>query len=311
MKLPLQGIIPPIVTPLISDTELDVQGLKNLIDHLLAGGVHGIFLLGTTGEGPNLNYELRKEFIEKSCSFINKKVPVLVGITDTSIAGSLEIADVAANAGADAVVIAPPYYVPISQPEMIEYLEYLVPKLPLPFMMYNMPSCTKMHMSLNTIKRAKELGAIGIKDSSGDQGYFYSLIEEFKESPEFSLIVGTEIFLPETIMNGGHGAVAGGANMFPKLFVDLYEAAKNNDLETIAVLRGKLFKIDKKIYSVGKHTSRYIKTIKCALSEMGICDDFVAQPFRKFDQLEKSQIQQNLKELDFIENYHLTDQIKT
>jgi len=311
MKLPLQGIIPPIVTPLISDTELDVQGLKNLIDHLLAGGVHGIFLLGTTGEGPNLNYELRKEFIEKACSFINKKVPVLVGITDTSIAGSLEIADAAANAGADAVVIAPPYYVPISQPEMIEYLEYLVPKLPLPFMMYNMPSCTKMHMSLNTVKRAKELGAIGIKDSSGDQGYFYSLIEEFKDSPEFSLIVGTEIFLPETIMNGGHGAVAGGANMFPKLFVDLYEAAKNNDLETIAVLRGKLFKIDKKIYSVGKHTSRYIKTIKCALSEMGICNDFVAQPFRKFDQLEKSQIKQNLKELDFVENYHLTDQIKT
>lgn len=311
MKLPLQGIIPPIVTPLISDTELDVQGLKNLIDHLLAGGVHGIFLLGTTGEGPNLNYELRKEFIEKACSFINKKVPVLVGITDTSIAGSLEISDVAANAGADAVVIAPPYYVPISQPEMIEYLEYLVPKLPLPFMMYNMPSCTKLHMSLNTVKRAKELGAIGIKDSSGDQGYFYSLIEEFKDSPEFSLIVGTEIFLPETIMNGGHGAVAGGANMFPKLFVDLYEAAKNNDLETIAVLRGKLFKIDKKIYSVGKHTSRYIKTIKCALSEMGICDDFVAQPFRKFDQLEKSQIKQNLKELDFIESYHLTDQIKT
>jgi 4-hydroxy-tetrahydrodipicolinate synthase len=290
MKLPLQGIIPPIVTPLISDTELDVQGLKNLIDHLLAGGVHGIFLLGTTGEGPNLNYELRKEFIEKACSFINKNVPVLVGITDTSIAGSLEIADAAANAGADAVVIAPPYYVPISQPEMIEYLEYLVPKLPLPFMMYNMPSCTKLHMSLNTVKRAKELGAIGIKDSSGDQGYFYSLIEEFKDSPEFSLIVGTEIYLPETIMNGGHGAVAGGANMFPKLFVDLYEAAKNNDLETIAVLRGKLFKIDKKIYSVGKHTSRYIKTIKCALSEMGICDDFVAQPFRKFDELEKSQI---------------------
>ena len=278
---------------------------------MLAGGVHGIFLLGTTGEGPNLNYELRKEFIEKACSFINKKVPVLVGITDTSIAGSLEIANVAANAGADAVVIAPPYYVPISQPEMVEYLEYLVPKLPLPFMMYNMPSCTKMHMSLNTVKRAKELGAIGIKDSSGDQGYFYSLIEEFKDSPEFSLIVGTEIFLPETIMNGGHGAVAGGANMFPKLFVDLYEAAKNNDLETIAVLRGKLFKIDKKIYSVGKHTSRYIKTIKCALSEMGICDDFVAQPFRKFDETEKSQIKQNLKELDFIESYHLTDQIKT
>jgi len=112
-------------------------------------------------------------------------------------------------------------------------------------------------------------------------------------------------------MNGGHGAVAGGANMFPKLFVDLYEAAKINDREKVAVLRKKLFQIEKKIYNVGKHTSKYIKTIKCALNEMKICNDFVAQPFRKFDQIEKLQIKQNLKELDFVENYQLTGQIKT
>ena len=96
-----------------------------------------------------------------------------------------------------ALVIAPPYYVPISQEEMREYLENIAPKLPLPFLMYDMPSCTKMHMSLETIKKAKDLGAIGIKDSSGDMSYLYSLIQEFKGSPEFSIIAGTELFLPE------------------------------------------------------------------------------------------------------------------
>ena len=189
------------------------MGLEKLIEHLLSGGVHGLFILGTTGEATSLNYNLRKELIKRTSELVNHRVPVVVGITDTSLDGSLEIAEYAKSAGLDGVVIAPPYYVPIAQEEMREYLENIAPKLPLPFLMYDMPSCTKMHMSVETIKKAKELGAIGIKDSSGDMAYLFSLIQEFKESPDFSIIAGTELFLPDTILQGGHGAVAGGANL--------------------------------------------------------------------------------------------------
>jgi 2-dehydro-3-deoxy-D-pentonate aldolase len=142
MELPLKGIIPPVVTPLVNSTTLDVKGLEKLISHLINGGVHGLFILGTTGEATSLTYELRKELIKYTTEFVNKRIPVLVGITDTSIKGSLEIADYSAGKGVDCLVIAPPYYVPISQEEMREYLESIVPKLPLPFMMYDMPSCT-------------------------------------------------------------------------------------------------------------------------------------------------------------------------
>ncbi len=301
MKLPLKGIIPPIVTPLKSDTELDEKGLKKLIDHIIGGGVHGVFLLGTTGEATNLSYELRKEFIQKACSYVNKKVPVMVGITDTCLQGSIEIANAAKDAGADALVISAPYYLPISQNEFITYLEQLIPMLPLPFMMYNMPSCTKMHMSVNTVRRAKELGAIGIKDSSGNLPYMLSLIEEFKDSPEFAIIAGTEIFLPETIKAGGHGAVAGGANLFPALFVELYDASVNDDSEKIEQLREKLLLIEEKIYNVGAYSSKYVKTIKSALSAMGICNDYVAMPFRKFNETKRQQIALNLKEMDIME----------
>ena len=301
MKLPLKGIIPPIVTPLKSDTELDEKGLKKLIDHIIGGGVHGVFLLGTTGEATNLSYELRKEFIQKACSYVNKKVPVMVGITDTCLQGSIEIANAAKDAGADALVISAPYYLPISQNEFITYLEQLIPLLPLPFMMYNMPSCTKMHMSVNTVRRAKELGAIGIKDSSGNLPYMLSLIEEFKDSPEFAIIAGTEIFLPETIKAGGHGAVAGGANLFPALFVELYDASVNDDTEKIEQLREKLLLIEEKIYNVGAYSSKYVKTIKSALSAMGICNDYVAMPFRKFNETKRQQIALNLKEMDIME----------
>ena len=310
MKLPVTGIIPPIVTPLISNTELDVQGLKNLIAHLLSGGVHGIFALGTTGEATNLSYSLRKEFIHRTCEFVGKKVPVFIGITDTCLQGSLEMANAAKDAGADAVVISAPYYLPMSQNEFVFYLEQLVPQLPLPFLMYNMPSCTKLQMSLSTVRRAMEMGAIGIKDSSGNLPYLLSLIEEFKDSPEFAIIAGSEMFIPETIKMGGHGAVPGGANIFPSLFVDLYNASVNGDIEKIEFFKGKMQEIEDKIYNVGSYSSKHIKTIKSALSALGICSDYVAMPFHKFDEVKTNRIKQNLKEMNILEAVH-SNTIKT
>jgi len=297
MSVELRGIIPPIITPLKSESELDEQGLERLIEYLIAGGVHGIFLLGTTGEATNLSYPLRKEFIEKACAFINKRVPVMVGITDTSISGSLEIATISKNAGADALVISTPYYLPMAQDEFISYLEYLVPKLPLPFLLYNMPSCTKMHMSVETVEKAKELGAIGIKDSSGDLAYLYALLEAFKGTSDFSIICGTELFIPESVTFGSYGGIAGGANIFPRLYVDFYEAALASDIEKIKRLREIVIQIGEKIYNIGKNNSKHIKSIKSALSVIGICDDFVAPPFQRFGLEEREQMKQNINEL--------------
>lgn len=297
MDLPLKGIIPPLVTPLNSYQELDIPGLERLIEHQLSGGVHALFILGTNGEAPSLSYKLRKEYIKRTCELVNNKIPVLVGITDSAMAGSLEIADYSKQVGADAVVVAPPYYYPISDKDMFNYLETLAPKLALPFLIYNMPSHTKIHLKVDIVKRAKELGALGIKDSSGDMLYFYSLIEEFKNSPDFSIITGTEIFLPETIMHGGHGAVAGGANMFPKMFVDLYNASVANDLETISLLREQVLMLYKTIYQVGKHTSRFVKGTKCVLSVMGICNDYMAPPLQKFSLTKRKQIEAYLEQI--------------
>ena len=296
MNINLKGVIPPMITPLTSKGELDDQGLKQLIEHLISGGVHGIFLLGSNGEAPSLTYELRKELITKACGYIKGRVPVLVGITDTSFQGSVDIAEHAKRAGADAVVVAPPYYFPISENEMIDYLESLVPQLPLPFLMYNMPSCTKLNLSLKTVRRAKELGALGIKDSSGNMDYLLTLVEEFKDAPEFAIIVGTESFLSDTIKHGGHGAVAGGANFFPKLFVDLYNASVENDEETISNLNNKVKYIYDTIYSVGKYESRVTKGIKCSLSVMEICEDHMALPLRNFGPDEREKIKSYIEQ---------------
>ena len=292
-----------MVTPLLENKELDLVGLKNLLEHLINGGVHGIFILGTTGEGPSLSYAVRKQLISETCRIVNKKVPVLVGITDTSFDGTLEIANHAKKVGADALVVAPPYYFPIAQEEMGDYLESLVPMLPLPFMLYNMPSCTKLHLSIDVVRRAKELGAIGIKDSSGDLSYLYMLIEEFKSDPTFSIIAGTELFLPETIMYGGHGSVAGGANFFPRLFVDLYEAAMAQNLEKVKLLRDKVIKVHQTIYEVGEYPSRHIKGTKAALMAMGICQDHNAEPLDRFTEEQRNRIKKYIAQFNYRNEY--------
>lgn len=297
---PLKGIVPPVITPLIDDKTLDEEGVFKLVNHLLDGGVHGLFLLGTTGEATSVGYKLRENFVGQTCKIVNKKIPVLVGITDTSFEDSVEMAYRYKEAGADAVVIAPPYYIPISQKEMMIYLEDLAPKLPLPFLMYNMPGYTKLNMSVETVTHAHKLGALGIKDSSGDQFYLYSLIDKFKNDPGFSIITGTEIYIPETILFGGHGAVSGGANIFPRLYVDLYNASCARDLERIIALRKIVMRIYNTIYSVGKNASKYTLGVKCAVSAMGICNNYAAHPLRKFDHESEAQMKSFTEEIELL-----------
>src|SRR6476469_8365630 len=98
MKLPLKGIIPPMITPLRGRDELDVPGLERLVEHLISGGISGLFILGTTGEGPSLSYRLRRELVTYTGRFVRGRVKVLVGITDTAFVESVGIARHAAEA---------------------------------------------------------------------------------------------------------------------------------------------------------------------------------------------------------------------
>jgi len=288
---PLRGIIPPMVTPLKSRDELDCAGLERLIEHILAGGVHGLFLLGTTGEAPSLSYRLRRELVERACRQVANRVPVLVGITDTAFVESVNVARFSADAGAQSVVLAPPYYFPAGQDELLEYLQHLVPELPLPLFLYNMPSMTKLVFEPATVRRALDIpGIVGLKDSSANMVYFHRLQRLLRDRPEFSLLVGPEELLGETVMLGGHGGVNGGANLFPRLYVNLYDAAVAGDRDRVAALHDVVMHISDTIYSTGRHSSSFLKGLKCALALEGICDDFMAEPFHRFRDAERDRI---------------------
>jgi 4-hydroxy-tetrahydrodipicolinate synthase len=300
MNLPnYHGIIPPMLTPLSDRDTLDVAGLERLIEHILAGGVHGLFILGTTGEGPSISYRLRKELIDRTCGLVKNRVPVLVGITDTAFVESVNVARWSADAGADALVVAPPYYLPEAQPELQEYLSHLVPELPLPLFLYNMPALTKVIFELDTIRRAMdEPRIIGIKDSSGNMTYFHRVAALIKHRPDWTLLMGPEELLPEAILAGGHGGVNGGANLFPSLYVELFAAARAGDLARVRALHAHVMTVTERLYHVGRHSSAIIKSLKCALSILGVCDDFMAAPFQRFHEPERQRVRQILDELN-------------
>jgi len=295
MPLPLKGIIPPLLTPLLDENTLDVEGLERLITHVLDGGVHGLFILGTTGEAPGLSYRLRREIVDHTCRLVKERVPVLVGITDTAFVESINMARYAADAGAQGVVLAPPYYFPAGQPELLEYLSHLLPRIPLPLMLYNMPSHTNLVFEVQTVRRALDINGIaGIKDSSGNMVYFHKIQMLLRERPNFTLLVGPEELLAETVLLGGHGGVNGGANLFPALYVKQYEAAAAGDRERAAAFHDVIMRISTTIYSTGQFGSSYLKGLKCALALEGICGDFMAEPFHRFREHERERIGEHL-----------------
>jgi dihydrodipicolinate synthase/N-acetylneuraminate lyase len=180
-------------------------------------------------------------------------------------------------------VAAPPYYMPEGQPELQEWLDHLVPELPLPLFLYNMPPLTKVSYELETVRHALDHSrVIGFKDSSGDLDYFKKIAALVQQRPDWSLFIGPEEKLLPALQLGGHGGVSGGANLFPKLYVGLCKAFEAGDLARAQQLQEQIQRISSSLYHVGKHSSTIIKGIKCTLACLGICDDFMAEPFHRF-----------------------------
>jgi 4-hydroxy-tetrahydrodipicolinate synthase len=269
----LQGIIPPVVSPLLDINTLDIEGLENILNRLIENHVHGLFLLGTTGEGPHLSHAIRKEIIKHATSFVKSRLPVFVCITDTSPEELLEMAYYAADNGADALVFAPPYYSPIHQQELLDYSEWLIPQLPLPTLLYNMPSHCKISFTIDVVKKLSNLEKIiGIKDSSGDMSFLNNLMGSV-ERQDFCFFTGPEILLAETLFIGGNGGVSGGANLYPQLFVNLFEAFQQGDLPKVMTIQHVVKELDRFVYFEG-----FMKGVKTALALKGICKEVAIPP---------------------------------
>jgi 4-hydroxy-tetrahydrodipicolinate synthase len=303
MQLPLRGIVTPLATPLAQSKQaepvLDAQALDGLIDHVITGGVHGIFLLGTTGESSSLSREMRQEIVHRACAKVQVRVPVLVSISDNAISESLRMAETAVEAGADALVLAAPCYFQNSQDDLFRYVSEIAARVTLPLFLYNIPHLTKNSFEPETVRLASELpGVVGLKDSTGDLGYLERTVELMRGRPGFSILTGPEEILVDCMRRGAIGGVSGGSNLNPELFAALYNSVMAGDTARAEELQQKVNRISTALYRVGFPGSSYLRGLKAALEVAGLCRAQPAPPYFPLSAEEQAQLEQNYRALE-------------
>ena len=288
-----------MVTPLDECRRLDRTGVKNMVKHLLDGGVDGLFLLGTTGEGPHLSYAVRRELVKETCRAVKGCVPVLVGITETDIEDAISFTKACKAFGAKGAVAAPPYYFKLTQSECIAWYMELADRLPLPLVIYDMPAHTDTTLDPATVATlAAHPNIVAMKDSSSVIALFNKYrvaLEPFAD--RFSLFMGPDEAMGEAVLLGADGGVCTGANLWPAAFKALYLAAKAGDVAKVRTLQRFTTMSSYLLYGIGQGQIGFLKGVKAALSEMGLIKNVLAAPFTPFSGKELAKVRASLRKL--------------
>lgn len=224
------GVIPPVVTPLTADGELDRPSLERVVGHLLDGGVTGLFALGSSGETAYLTPGQQDEVIEVIVAAAAGQVPVLVGAIETTTNRAIERARRAAGLGADAVVATAPFYTRTHDLEIDRHFRDIAAAVDLPLLAYDVPVCVHSKLDPELLLPLAADGVLaGVKDSSGDDGSFRRLALGARESADFSVLTGHELVVDAMMLAGADGSVPGLGNVDPHGYVRLHDAAVAGD----------------------------------------------------------------------------------
>lgn len=225
----IRGIIPPVVTPMKPNEDVDLPRLRSHIDHLIVKGVHGIFVLGTTGECCSLDEGEKQEIIATAVAQVNKRVPVFAGTGAETTREAIRLTKMAEREGVDGVSVITPYFIMPTQNEIADHYRRIAEQTALPIVLYSNPAtCGGLKIDPETVARLAEIPNIrGIKDSSGDLQNF---IETVRLVPDhFSVLIGRDTLIYPSLIFGGKGAVPASCNIAPDFCVEIYEAFQRGD----------------------------------------------------------------------------------
>ncbi len=229
---PLTGVVPPVCTPLTPDREVDVPSLLRLVGHLVEGGVHGLFLLGSTSEAAFLTDRQRRQVVEAVVAHVGGQLPVLAGAIDMTTPRVLEHVAAVTAAGAEAVVVTAPFYARTHRSEIIHHYRRIAAASDVPVIAYDIPVAVHTKLPAEVVLGlAADRVLAGIKDSSGDLGAFREIVTGARAHPGFSALTGSELVVDSALMLGADGAVPGLANVDPHGYVRLYRLCRAGDFE--------------------------------------------------------------------------------
>ncbi|PVX81145.1 dihydrodipicolinate synthase family protein [Paraburkholderia unamae] len=270
----LHGIVPPVVTPLTTDMEVDAPSLRRVVRHLIDGGVHGLFILGSSSEVVFLDAQRRAEVIRIVMEEAGGRVPVIAGVIDIATDRCIQHAREARALGVDALVLTAPFYTRTSQAEIVDHFCYVRDAVDLPLIAYDIPVCVNIKLERETLHKLYARKAIvGLKDSSGDDGNMRMVMRDFAAHPDFAVLTGSEITVDYALLGGGHGAVPGLANVDPAGYVRLYDAARKGDWVAARAEQQRLIELFEIVFQGYPDTSRNASGVggfKTAMQMMGL-----------------------------------------
>jgi 4-hydroxy-tetrahydrodipicolinate synthase len=290
------GVIPPVVTPLTADGELDRSSLERVVGHLLDGGVDGLFALGSSGETAYLTPARQDEVVKVITSTVAGQVPVLVGAIETTTDRAAERARAAAALGADAVVATAPFYTRTHVTEIDRHFRDLATAVDLPLLAYDVPVCVHSKLDPELLLPLAADGVLaGVKDSSGDDGSLRRLVIGARDLPEFSILTGHELVVDAMMLSGAHGCVPGLGNVDPHGYVRLHEAAVRGDWAAAKAEQDRLVGLFDIVRAArpgtASATAAGLGAFKTALMLLGIiATNAVSPPMRRLDEAETASV---------------------
>lgn len=264
--LHLAGVIPPLITPLDSKGHVDSDSLNRLINHLINGGVSGLFLFGSSGEGPWLNETQLVAVLKEAHNAVNGRVPILAGLLEPSTPRVIQLMHaIEKTEAADAIVVTTPYYFGSDSRDQIEHFTRVADASALPIVLYNIPPMTHHMLAVETVDALLDHeNIVGIKDSAGDMDAFRRLIQLKESRPTFSVLQGAENLAFDALVCGADGIVPGLGNIVPGAFATLIQDVHENRHDAARAAQSQLVKLGK------LHDHDYwLKCLKYAASLLG------------------------------------------
>jgi len=286
----LTGVLPALVTPLTAAGTVDEPAVGRLVEHVIGGGVSGLLPLGSTGETASLDEPSRRTMLAATVKAAGGRVPVICGVAQSHLAAAQAEVAVAAAAGADAALVAPPFYYLIDQQTVLSFYRTLAKASPIPILLYNIPQYTKVVAEPTTVATLAREGTIqGIKDSSRDFEYFELVCGATRDLRDFRIFTGSDTMLLASLAMGGAGTICGAANVAPGWVVRIYDDFQRGDIAAAREHQDQLIDLLTRL-----RAGVFPTAIKAALELQGICSAWPAKPIAPYDARAKEALREQL-----------------
>jgi 4-hydroxy-tetrahydrodipicolinate synthase len=290
----VQGVIPPIVTPLHEDETVHEEHLRRVTDHMIDAGVHGIFVNDTMGAFNLLTDSQQDRAIEIVVDQAAGRVPILAGVSDTSPGRVIPRSQRAQRAGADLLSLLPPFFGHFTREQIVRFYAQIARDVDIPILVYNNPWKMVTALDVPTMLELAQIpGIAGIKDANGDVGQYCQIVSALGGRPDFSIIIQTVSLNKVAMFIGADGLCEGRQNLRPQWWVALWNAARSGDWATASAMEGRIASLN-----AFDAFGDFWGGMEAALHELGLVDKITPRPYCSLtDREEKSRVSQLVREL--------------